>query len=150
MATSSFLAQLLSGKPALRFGMAATLALLVASGNVTAQSAEAENLAAASAAPADGRPGRHAVVADQGVGQHQDLAGIGGVGERLRVADHAGREHDLAGDRPAGTEGNALKDASVLEPQPTSPHAPLLDLDRAGRMGVTAGSGVSFDLGRRV
>lgn len=49
MATSSFLAQLLSGKPALRFGMAATLALLVASGNVTAQSAEAENLAAASA-----------------------------------------------------------------------------------------------------
>lgn len=47
MAISSFM-QLLSGKQALRLGMAAILVLLT-NGSVTAQSAEAENLAAASA-----------------------------------------------------------------------------------------------------
>ena len=39
------------------------------------------------------------VVADQRVGEDDDLAGVGGVGDRLLVAGHRGVEDDLAGDR---------------------------------------------------
>ena len=45
------------------------------------------------------RLGRDAVVADQRVGEDDDLARVGGVGDRLLVAGHRGVEDDLAGDR---------------------------------------------------
>ncbi|MBA7592146.1 hypothetical protein ES708_34323 [subsurface metagenome] len=38
----------------------------------------------------------YAVVADKGIGGHQNLAGIGRVGEHFLVAYHAGVEDDLA------------------------------------------------------
>ena len=46
------------------------------------------------------RRGRDAVVADQRIGEDDDLARVGGVGDRLLVAGHRGVEDDLAGDRP--------------------------------------------------
>ena len=45
------------------------------------------------------RLGADAVVADQRVGEGDDLARVGGVGDRLLVAGHRGVEDDLAGDR---------------------------------------------------
>ena len=46
--------------------------------------------------------GRHAVVADVGVGEGDDLPGVGRVGDDLLVAGQHGVEHDLAGgDAPA-------------------------------------------------
>ncbi|OPZ67029.1 MAG: hypothetical protein BWY83_02723 [bacterium ADurb.Bin478] len=42
----------------------------------------------------------HAIVADQGIGEHQDLSVIGWIGKALRITHHAGIEHHLSGDRP--------------------------------------------------
>ena len=61
--------------------------------------------------------GGDAVVAHQGVGEDQDLAGVGGVGEGLRVADHAGVEHHLAGGRDRARR-------TAAPPAPFRPRAP--------------------------
>mgnify|MGYP003349209075 CR=1 FL=1 len=61
----------------------------------------------------------HSVIADVGVRERDDLAGIAGVGERLLVAGQAGREDDLTG-RPLGiqrAEGMSGKDLPVLQHQ---------------------------------
>jgi hypothetical protein len=56
-----------------------------------------------------------AVVADQGIGVDEYLTEKGGVGKGLRVAGHAGREHDFALDSLMGAEGPALELRAVLE-----------------------------------
>ena len=55
-----------------------------------------------------------AVVADEGVGEDEDLAAVGGVGEGLGVADHAGVEDDLAGDGGVGAEGPCLEGGRAI------------------------------------
>ena len=42
----------------------------------------------------------HAVVADERIGEHEDLAAVGRIGERFDVTGHPGVEDDLAADRP--------------------------------------------------
>ena len=85
------------------------------------------------AGPARGRPrpgrtgrrlsssaGGHAVVADVGVGEGDDLPGVGRVGDDLLVAGQHGVEHDLAaGDaaRRLGADGLALERRAVGQHQ---------------------------------
>ena len=54
-----------------------------------------------------------AVVADDGVGHHHQLVGVGGVGHDLLVAHHGGVEHDLAHPVPPGAEAAAPVLAAV-------------------------------------
>ena len=56
-------------------------------------------------------------VADVGVGQRDDLARIGRVGEDLLVARHGGVEHHLARRGPGGANGSAAEHCAVLESQ---------------------------------
>src|SRR4029077_10502072 len=56
-----------------------------------------------------------AVVADQRVGEGDDLPGVGGIGDRLLVAGHRGVEDDLAGDVAARAEQLAVEPGAVLE-----------------------------------
>ncbi len=58
---------------------------------------------------------RHAVVADQREGEGHDLAAVGRIGERLRVADHAGVEHHFARHRAPGAEAAAAEYRAVFE-----------------------------------
>jgi len=57
----------------------------------------------------------HTIVADEGIGQDQDLAVIGGIGEGLRIADHAGVKDHFAGCRVVRAEGEAVIDRAVLQ-----------------------------------
>src|SRR4029079_12967799 len=58
----------------------------------------------------------HAVVADVGVREGDDLAGVRGVGDDLLVAREHGVEHDLAGgDRRRCADGLALEGGAVGE-----------------------------------
>ncbi len=59
--------------------------------------------------------GRDAGIADVRVGQRDDLAGIGRVGQDLLVARHRGVEHDLAGRDAGRPDGNTPKHRAVLE-----------------------------------
>ena len=61
--------------------------------------------------------GIDAVVADERVGLAKDLAPVGGVGDRLRVADNAGIKNDFPPDFGAGAEPYALVDGSVRKGQ---------------------------------
>jgi hypothetical protein len=61
------------------------------------------------------RLGADPVVADVGVGERDELAGEGGVGHRLLVAAHAGREDDLAHRVDVGADGVAVEAGAVLE-----------------------------------
>ena len=54
------------------------------------------------------------VVADEGVGEDEDLATVGRVRQGLGVADHAGVEHDLTGDGGVGTEGTSLEGGRAI------------------------------------
>ena len=56
-----------------------------------------------------------AVVADQGIGWHDDLAGEGGVGQHLLVAGHGGAEYDLAVRGALGAEGRPAVYGAVFE-----------------------------------
>ena len=56
-------------------------------------------------------------VADVGGGHDHDLAVVGGVGEGLLVAGHAGVEHDLANGAARGTVGAADQYVAVLQDQ---------------------------------
>jgi hypothetical protein len=58
--------------------------------------------------------GADAVVADQGIRLAEDLAVVGGVGDRLRVAYHAGVEDDFPRDFGEGTEPFAGPNAAVF------------------------------------
>ena len=58
-----------------------------------------------------------AVVAGEGVGHDEYLAGERRVGEGLLVAGHAGREDDLAGRAHVRAEGLALVRRAVLQDQ---------------------------------
>ena len=68
------------------------------------------------------RRGGDPVVADQRVGEDDDLAGVGGVGDRLLVAGHRGVEDDLAGDRLDWPQALAVEAGPVLE-QDVGAHA---------------------------
>ena len=56
-----------------------------------------------------------AVVADEGIGLHDDLARVAGVGQGLDVAAHAGGKHQLTHGGGVGAEADALKNLAVLE-----------------------------------
>ena len=61
---------------------------------------------------------RDAVVADQRIGEDDDLARVGGVGDRLLVAGHRGVEDDLAGDRRRrAPQAQPVEPGPVLEQQ---------------------------------
>ncbi len=60
---------------------------------------------------------RGAVVADLGVGQDDDLPGVGGVGEDLLIAGEGGVEDDFAGRLCRRAEALTAKDAPVFERQ---------------------------------
>ena len=62
--------------------------------------------------------GDDAVVADEGIGLHDDLPGVAGVGQGLYVTAHAGGEDQLA-DGPAGVraEPKPLEDLAVRQYQ---------------------------------
>ena len=49
------------------------------------------------------------------VGQRDQLARIGGIGEDLLIAGHGGIEDHLANGFTGGTHGVAVKNAAVLE-----------------------------------
>ena len=55
-----------------------------------------------------------AVVADEGIGLHDDLSGIAGVRQGLDVATHTGGEHQLTHGVGLRTEPDALKYLAVL------------------------------------
>ena len=59
--------------------------------------------------------GAGAVVADLGVGEDDDLAGIGGVGEDFLIAGEGGIEDDFAGPLGGRTKTPALEDRSVFQ-----------------------------------
>lgn len=58
--------------------------------------------------------GRDAVVADERLGEDQDLAAVRRVGHRLGVADERGREDGLTRDVDVGAEGLAVEDGTIL------------------------------------
>ena len=64
----------------------------------------------------------NAVVADQRVGHGDDLAVVGGVGQDLLIAGHAGVENDLADALPFVADGVALKQGAVRQKQISSFH----------------------------
>ncbi len=58
---------------------------------------------------------RDAVVADVGGRERDQLAGEGGIGHRLLVAGHAGREDDLADGVRVGAAGDPVEALTVLQ-----------------------------------
>ena len=88
-----------------------------------------------------------AVVADVGVGEGDDLPGVGRVGDDLLVAGEDGVEHDLAGGHPAGRlgpDGLALEHRPVGQDQDVrSRHRSFDLLLRIGRSSL--GLGVDDD-----
>jgi hypothetical protein len=61
-----------------------------------------------------GITGGDSVVADERLGEDQDLAAVGGVGHGLGVADERGGEDGFAGDGLAGAERGAVVDGTSL------------------------------------
>ena len=59
--------------------------------------------------------GAGAVVADLGIGEDDDLAGIGGIGEDFLVAGQGGIEDDFAGALGGRTKTPALEDGAVFQ-----------------------------------
>ena len=57
------------------------------------------------------------VVADQRVGQENDLASVAGVGQDLLVAGHAGIEDNLADGNATRAKGTTLVYGSVAQKQ---------------------------------
>ena len=57
---------------------------------------------------------RHTVVADQGLGEDQNLASVGGIGHGLGIADQGGGEDGFAGYVVVGAEGLAMEDGTIL------------------------------------
>ncbi len=68
---------------------------------------------------------RHPVVADQRIGEHEDLPAIGRIGEGLGIADHPGVEDDLAGHGARGPERFAGDGEAVLEHESSGHRSPL-------------------------
>ena len=56
-----------------------------------------------------------AVVADQRVGHGDDLAVVGGVGQHLLIAGHAGVENDLADALSLVADGIPLEQGAIRE-----------------------------------
>ncbi len=61
--------------------------------------------------------GAGAVIADLRVGENDDLAGIGGIGEDFLVSGDGGIEDDFAGAFGGRTKTPALEDRSVFQGQ---------------------------------
>lgn len=57
--------------------------------------------------------GWHTVVANQGLGKDQDLSPVGGVGQRLRVADQRGGEDSLTRDVGTSSKRLAMENWSI-------------------------------------
>ncbi len=59
----------------------------------------------------------HTGVADMGIGQGDDLTGVGRVGQDLLVTGHGGVEHHLADGLTRGTDGDAMEQTAVFQCQ---------------------------------
>ena len=57
---------------------------------------------------------RHAVVANEGLGENQDLAAVRGIRHGLGVTHERGGEDSLAGDVDVGAKGLAVKHGTIL------------------------------------
>lgn len=74
--------------------------------------------------------GRHAVVAHQREGEHQDLALVGRVGQRFWVAHHAGvedhlnerRKHEKEVKESRNAEAKKKGEVTILKGTPSFPH----------------------------
>lgn len=60
---------------------------------------------------------RHTVVADEGLGENQNLATVGGVRHGLGVSHKGSREDGLAGDVHVGAKRLAMEDGTILYAQ---------------------------------
>lgn len=58
---------------------------------------------------------RHAVVADQGLGEDQDLTTVGRIGQRLGIPNQRGGEDGFTGDVGASSEGLAVEDRTISD-----------------------------------
>src|SRR5262245_752476 len=56
-----------------------------------------------------------AVIADQWIGEDQNLTGVRWIGQRLDIARHPGVEHNLAANRARGAKRIALEDRAVVQ-----------------------------------
>lgn len=54
------------------------------------------------------------VVADEGLGEDEDLATVRGIGHGFRVADQGGGEDGLSRDVGVGTKGSSVEDGTIL------------------------------------
>ena len=75
---------------------------------------------------------RRAVVADLGIGEDDDLAGIGRIGEDFLVSGERGIENDLAGALGGRTKTHAFEDASVFQGEDCRVQARVILQGRSG------------------
>ncbi len=61
---------------------------------------------------------RHAIVANEWIGEDQDLASVGRIGEALWVARHCGVEDHLASTGVVAAERDTLEGGAVFEHEP--------------------------------
>lgn len=59
--------------------------------------------------------GRDTVVANEGLGEDQNLAPVGRIGQRLGVTDQRGGEDGLTGNVGAGSEGLSVEDRTISD-----------------------------------
>ena len=70
--------------------------------------------------------GGDTVVADQRLGENQNLTTVGGIGQGLGVTDQGGGEDSLAGDVGAGTEGLSGKHRTITDSESSWFHSRTL------------------------
>lgn len=83
----------------------------------------------------------HTIVADEREGEDEDLPAVGRVGQRLRVADHARVEDELASHALGGAEGDALDDGAILNHERRVLRRSRKEVRRGARAGGGGGSG---------
>ena len=84
--------------------------------------------------------GDAAVVADQRIGHHDDLAGVRRVGADLLVAGLRGVDDEVAAGRERRAERDPGEDRAVLEGEQGRPEIADAGIDDRARAGVAAGS----------
>jgi hypothetical protein len=85
--------------------------------------------------------GRNTVVSNQRLGENQNLAPVGGIGQRFWISDQRGGEDRLTGNGGTGTKGLSVEDRTISDREgcpfngplvPDSSHSASL-VDRQGR-----------------
>src|SRR3989338_3491133 len=70
---------------------------------------------------------RHAVVANEGIRQHNDLPRERGIRESFDISRHAGGKNNLSSDIHFGAKAFALEHRAVLEEEPHTSNPSTLD-----------------------